>query len=207
VCFCVYLLNSTSVGNVTTYWMIVPIIASSLPVRAGDCKIDIHVVSRVAMPDAMVLDPRIRVTSIFGDAGIPVRVTMKHASRDPRDSCGDPIVVQLDESTGYRGTADALAYATPFEGSGDCIHIFLDRLLKGNRSPTFANLLLAHVMVHEITHVLAHSARHSNEGVMKARWTHEDYQIMRYHSLALSPEDVQSVRQGIARRLPQQSLP
>jgi hypothetical protein len=123
------------------------------------------------------------------------------------DTCGDPIVVQLGESTGYRGTPEAQTYATPFKVSGASIYIFLDRLLSRGRSPAFANLLLAHVMVHEIIHVLAQSSRHSKEGVMKARWSHEDYQTMRSHCLALSPADVESVRQGIARRVPQQSFP
>jgi hypothetical protein len=106
------------------------------------------------MPDIMMLHPRMRVMAMFGDARIPVRVTMSQASRDRRDK----VVVQLEESTGYRGTTDTLAYATPLEGSGASSHISFDQLLSENCSPAFANLLLAHVMVNEITHVVARRA-------------------------------------------------
>jgi hypothetical protein len=59
-----------------------------------------------------------------------------------------------------------LAHAAPFREIGTCIHVFLDRvLLHLNREPAFSNALLAHVMVHGITHVLE---QHSAEGVMKA---------------------------------------
>jgi hypothetical protein len=37
-----------------------------------------------------------------------------------------------------------------------------------DRGQAFSNALLAHVMAHEITHVLEGIDRHSSEGVMKA---------------------------------------
>ncbi len=64
---------------------------------------------------------------------------------------GAPIVVQFEDEVGYHGPAKALAYATPYRESGTCIHVFLDRVLRVSQhiSQSFANTLLAHVMVHE----------------------------------------------------------
>ena len=42
---------------------------------------------------------------------------------------------------------------------------------------------LASVLAHEITHVLEHSMQHSDEGVMKARWTQQDYHRMKSRPL------------------------
>ena len=39
-------------------------------------------------------------------------------------------------------------------------------------------MLLAHVLVHEITHVLEGVDRHTGQGVMKARWTEDDLALM-----------------------------
>ncbi len=36
-------------------------------------------------------------------------------------------------------------------------------------------MVLAHVLVHEITHILEGLNEHSQEGIIKARWTFQDY--------------------------------
>ena len=55
--------------------------ANSLTFHDGACTIDVYVVTHVPMPDTMVLDPRIMVTSMFAAAGIPVRVNMRRPAR------------------------------------------------------------------------------------------------------------------------------
>ena len=51
--------------------------------------------------------------------------------------------------------------------------IFYDRVrkIKPNKIPA----VLAHVMVHEVTHILQGICRHSASGVMKAQWDEEDF--------------------------------
>jgi hypothetical protein len=58
-------------------------------------------------------------------------------------------------------------------------------------------LILAHVLVHEITHILQCIDRHSDAGVMKARWTSDDYYDMRWKPLEFTPEDVELIRLGM----------
>jgi hypothetical protein len=61
-------------------------------------------------------------------------------------------------------------------------------------------MLLAHVMVHEIAHILQGVYRHSDNGVMKAVWTGQDYSQMRVGALPFAPEDVELIHLGLARQ-------
>ncbi len=58
-------------------------------------------------------------------------------------------------------------------------------------------MLLAHELVHEITHILQCLDRHSETGVMKARWTADDYCEMRWKPLTFTPEDIQLIHLGM----------
>jgi hypothetical protein len=60
--------------------------------------------------------------------------------------------------------------------------------------------LLAHVLVHEITHILQGVTRHSAEGVMKAQWTQEDLSSMLRKSLEFTSLDVDLIHDGMAVR-------
>jgi hypothetical protein len=90
--------------------------------------------------------------------------------------CGAPIVIQLEPTNRYPVPTDALAYALPYKDG------------------------LAHVMVHEIGHVLEQMQRHSENGVMKARWSAADIKRMERDPLPFAPEDVESIREGLLRR-------
>lgn len=110
---------------------------------------------------------------------------------------GRPILIDVTSNTHktfYRG---ALAYARVFEG--DYIRVFYDRIENPDR-PHATVMLLAHVMVHEITHILEGVNRHSEEGVMKAQWTADDLVQITYKQLPFGPEDVRLMRIGLAYR-------
>jgi hypothetical protein len=57
-----------------------------------------------------------------------------------------------------------------------------------------------HVLVHEITHCLQGVNRHSETGVMKARWTEDDNADMCVKSLPFEHVDVTLIRLGIEAR-------
>ena len=58
-------------------------------------------------------------------------------------------------------------------------------------------VVLAHVLVHEITHILQGVNRHSDRR-LKAHWTPEDYRAMASKPLPFTPVDVQLIRLGLA---------
>jgi hypothetical protein len=92
----------------------------------------------------------------------------------------------------------ALAYATPFAGDSSLITVMYDRLKFAavGRSGLEA-ALLAHVLAHEIGHILLRTDAHTDTGIMKARWFAEDFDAMLRKPLAFMPADVEIMHQHI----------
>jgi hypothetical protein len=89
-----------------------------------------------------------------------------------------------------------MAYAMPYEGAH--IRLLYDRIaLTG---PKLLPNLLTHVLVHEIAHILQGVPRHSDEGLMKARWTQEDYNSMLRKPLEFTSEDIDLILEGLKAR-------
>ena len=58
-----------------------------------------------------------------------------------------------------------------------------------NNDDDFSTSLLAHVLTHELTHVLERSNHHSEVGLMKGRWEVADFVAMRRGVLPISSDD------------------
>lgn len=113
---------------------------------------------------------------------------------------GDAELVEavLNETAPRDLKPNALAFATLGAPSGTRIEIFYDRVLSAG-PPNVTPWILAHVLVHEITHILEGVGRHSEYGVMKARWNAADFWNMR-KLLPFAPEDVVLIQDWEARR-------
>ena len=75
--------------------------------------------------------------------------------------------------------------------------MFLDRIGMMERP----EVVLAHVMVHEITHDLQGVCRHSATGLMKAHWTTSDFCEMLHKPLHFTAEDLILLYHGLATRI------
>lgn len=91
----------------------------------------------------------------------------------------------------------ALAYAQPYGGKH--IYIFYDRV-RETAPPGRVPFLLAHVLAHEITHILQGTCRHSVSGVMKAQWNTKDYAEMERKPLPFTELDVKLIQLGLEAR-------
>jgi len=115
-----------------------------------------------------------------------------------QNTCPDGAIrITITEHADRRLPHNALAYAMPYEGKH--IQVFYDRiqrLAQGQRAPR----LLAHLMVHEITHILQGVARHSERGVMKAHWSGYDYALMALRPLPFTDADLVLIRTGLQAR-------
>jgi len=95
-------------------------------------------------------------------------------------------------------SSDALAYTFPYAPGGVRIYIYYDKLDQAHpNSPRITGILLGHVLAHEITHALERIDRHSNSGLMKARWTATDYGEMQIRPLPLADEDRLLIGMGL----------
>lgn len=109
----------------------------------------------------------------------------------------DALLVTVSTSTPATLKPDAFAYALPYEGRH--IEVFYDRIQMLCHG-SLTDIVFAHVMVHEITHILEGVKRHSEQGVMKAKWSKNDYAQMKTEPLAFAPEDVDLIHLGLAIR-------
>jgi hypothetical protein len=129
-------------------------------------------------------------------ATIGVRLDWR-SGEPPRTSSTRPIGIELVAHTPVDLLPGALAYTKPYGGAH--IRVFYDRIQ--SEVPSLRAALFAHVLVHEIVHVLEGIDRHSDSGVMKALWTNQDHIQMQEGSLPFSPEDIKLIRLGLASRL------
>lgn len=92
----------------------------------------------------------------------------------------------------------AMAYALPYEA----VHIVVlfDRIQQNAGSAVEVPTLLAHVMTHEITHLLQQVSHHSQTGVMKAHWDVRDFLQMAQNPLPFTTEDIDLIRRGLLQR-------
>jgi hypothetical protein len=96
----------------------------------------------------------------------------------------------------------ALGSANPYAPCGTRITVFIDRLrprLRSAKSPIAQGAVLGHVIAHEVTHALQGIARHSDRGLMKARWSEDDFWRMDRNPLEYTPVDLTLIRNGLAR--------
>ena len=129
-------------------------------------------------------------SQVIANAGVKLRW-----EADPR-SCAAPkqaIVITLVENTPVDHHPGAMAYAMPYERT--TIVVFHDRI-----QAVGVPALLAHVLVHEIVHILQGVASHSTTGMMKAKWNAADYSEMHRKLLDLSADDVVLIHNGLATR-------
>lgn len=108
-----------------------------------------------------------------------------------------PIVIRLSVGSPRELLPGALAVSYPFEGVH--IRVFYDRLFTvTERCPL--PVLLAHVLAHEISHILQGTDEHSASGVMKRRWDASDFWRMAHQRLLFTEFDIQHIRRGLDAR-------
>ena len=128
---------------------------------------------------------------IYRDIGVEIDWQLR---KPDRNGVGDAIVIEFRVFTPPTLMPGALAFAQPFEGTH--IVVFYDRI----RETVAKEHLLAHVMAHEIGHILQGVMHHSESGIMKANWTLSDHGKMRYQPLTFTPYDIELIFKGMAQR-------
>jgi len=170
-------------------------------------RVNVQLSSQVAAPPDLLRDGQEAASNIF--AGIHVQLMwssqMQQVSSAAAGCVGEPATHQLAVEIVPHAPASfsdvALAMALPYADSGVRIVVFYDRvepLLGGHHAPQAT--VLGYVLAHEIAHVLQGIARHSETGIMRARWTDNDLKQMGIKVLAFTPEDVQLIRGPLAHR-------
>jgi hypothetical protein len=151
-----------------------------------------------ADPDRVIPRAQALTTEMFDQIGVAlVWRGLKHCPERPR-----PIVIRLSVDTPRKAFPGALAVSYPFEGVH--IRVFYDRVRTVTPSCPLP-VLLAHVVAHEIGHILQGDDRHSASGVMKRCWDLSDFWRMAHRPLPFTALDIREIRRGLDARADRQS--
>jgi hypothetical protein len=107
--------------------------------------------------------------------------------------------IRTTEHAPESATPEALASARLTGSGGVEITVYKDRLQRFlSDRPSLAGVAAAYVLAHELAHAMQGVARHSESGIMKARWGDLDFQGMVFHKLMFAPVDVELIHHGLA---------
>jgi len=163
---------------------------AALAASAGaEQKLDVFVNNGERIPFETIQRAEALASRMF--AGADVRIAWHGIACSGWKGRNHVIIIQLELDTPAAYHRGALGYSLPYEGVH--VSIFYNRIRQMDQ-PNLEPVLLGHAMVHEMTHLLQGVNRHSATGVMKAHWDSGDYLEMKRHILALTPEDIQMIR-------------
>ena len=135
-----------------------------------------------------------QASEMLRSAGI--RIVWKFGRPDHAPCCKPQVVLEYETDTNR--APDVMGYAFPNgDGSGG-IKILYRRIVARRRRP---EKVLAHVIVHEVTHMLQGIPRHAESGIMKALWSRKDYEQMDRSPLEFTAIDIQLIQAGVAKRI------
>ena len=120
------------------------------------------------------------------------RAAGSHPSGCSKEPLHQKVVVALAATTPKEFSEWAFAYSNPYSTAGPCVQLLMDRLQPAIRmNPLSTGYLLGNILAHEMGHVLQGAPRHSETGVMKARWSAGEILNMGRERLHFTDEDVE----------------
>jgi hypothetical protein len=169
-------------------------------------QVNVQLNSQVQVPKNLLRDSQQAATVIFARIRVQLiwRGQSQQASKVVAGCMGEPATHDLAVEIVPHAPSPhnvALATATPLADSGVRIVVFYDRvkpLLEGHHAPEAT--ILGYVLAHEIAHVLQGILRHSEAGIMRARWSDSDFKLMGGRLLLFTSEDIQLIRRRLAPR-------
>ena len=114
-------------------WVIGMMMAAGVEAHAEGCTVDVYVIPTVVTPAGLVDNALANVTTMFREIGVNLKIRIGVPARGQHDTCGAPIVIQLEANTRYPIGPQAMAYALPYQKSGTRIHVILDRVIPNSR--------------------------------------------------------------------------
>jgi len=139
---------------------------------------------------------RTLVTWMFTRIGI--HLAWSDGTPNPKASINIlPIRIRFLTEVQAQCSPDALAYTYPFSDGVVTIAVVYTRLQHLAGRSTREPALLAHVIAHELGHALQGTNAHAETGIMKARWSGQDYDAMSRRPLEFTPVDADLMIAGL----------
>jgi hypothetical protein len=165
--------------------------AATCAAREAQRKVTVCVSDVSLARQVEVIEARATASDMF--AAIGVKLDWRLC---PKSGGQGTIVISLEMGTRATREPHELAHTSPYEGTHIVIFYDCVRKIRPKKFP----VVLAHVMVHEVTHILQGICRHSASGVMKAKWDDYDFLQMAWKPLPFTDDDIDLIRRGLDAR-------
>jgi hypothetical protein len=151
---------------------------------------------------------------IFQQAGVRTRwlsCPLSLTATRTNNSCEEPwgpadFAFRINDRAEARknGVPDAVGYAFPFAGRSyaSISYELVQQLAKASEGRASLAAILGHVMAHEIGHLVLRSERHSQVGIMRAKWNVRDLENAAQGHLTFTPEESANLRHEVLLRVP-----
>jgi hypothetical protein len=203
-------------ANATTKLLVAGLLVV-LPVSAGNPQrgqaaqhagpdVMVYVESELVTP-YVLLRAEATATRMFAGIGVRVQWANRRPGRRSVPASGgcapkrpEEIVVRMASGRAASDSRDAFADALPYASDGVRVTVFYAELRQALCArPRLESAVLAHVLVHEITHVLQGMARHSSTGVMRAHWNSTEYSDLEKRPMEFAGDDAELIQLGLRR--------
>jgi hypothetical protein len=133
-------------------------------------------------------------------ARIGVRIDWRIGNATACTGSDSPVAIQMryGAENERHSSPDTLAFASPFAHGTTAITVMFDRIQLVTERSARQEAVLAHVLAHEIGHVLQGTDRHMGTGVMKAHWGRRDYDAMEKKPLEFTTDDIDLIVSGLS---------
>jgi len=163
-------------------------------------RVTVQATSQMDIPQELLKEGQDSATTIFAAIHVQLIWSGQVPSSSQTSPCVDEsatsnLVLQIVPHAPANVSNVALAMAMPHANSGVRLIVFYERvdpLLRSHHAPQ--GKVLGYVLAHEIAHVLQGISRHSDVGIMRPRWTDNDFRQMGIGALTFTNEDVRLIR-------------
>jgi hypothetical protein len=193
-------------GLAAVSFSLVPAMGTGQPVSAKE--ITVYITNGHVTPATVLAQAQQTATRIFAGAAVPLQWKLGDAKRKQTapgaDTTRCAIEVRVDLLSRVPEDVSPWAFARsfPLQTKELRIDVLVDRFGRIlRRQPLLAGPLLGHVLAHEIAHVLQGVSRHSEAGILRARWNGRDYRQMQRQLMEFDRAEVKHIHLGIEWRL------
>jgi len=182
-------------------WVFVGLVSWAAIARAeSQNTIFVHLPDTDGIRSPLLFQAKGVTASILASAGVRVRWVGGNPVQNEcsEDASRITIAVRFSPTAPAESSRRALAAARPFATSGVGIEVFLDRLRPMMERLSRPEVLIGHVLAHEIGHKLLRTDSHSPTGLMKAHWSNVETEQMTFQPMTFTPADAAQIRENLA---------
>lgn len=193
-----------TIGIILLAGLVIALPASAVQADRHFAQVVVRVEDTALVSRIVLMRAQIAAARMIASAGVRVEWTNRKPARRDGLTCDQTrrqeVLVRLVPGKIRTASSEAFAMAAPYASSGIRVTIFHGEVVRASgRQFRLESAILAHVLAHEITHVIEGIVRHSDTGIMRAHWTASELNAMEEKPLLFADVDRELIRNQLAR--------